>query len=136
MKTHTTFCLALSTHMSYHLMLRNRYALLTDSVLQTRQKPRNIIVRFVSYRDKAVFYANKNNLKGIIANSNNCYRIFINKALTKMRSIIYASARQAVRSGRAKRCCTTNGQRVPQKTNIFCSRRHLQVGSLVVSHRI
>lgn len=69
----------------------DKYAISTSHRLGplNKDKPRDIIVRFVRYRDKAVFYANKTNLKGFNANANNSYRIFINEALTKMRSIIY-----------------------------------------------
>lgn len=90
----------------------DKYAISTSHRLgpPNKDKPRNIIVRFVRYRDKAVVYANKTNFKGFNANSNNSHRIFINEALTKMRSIIYASARQAVRTGSAKGCWTTDGK--------------------------
>lgn len=90
----------------------DKYAISTSHILgpPNKEKPRDIIVRFVRYRDKAVVYANKTNLKGFNTNSNNSYRIFINEALTKKRSIIYASARQAVRTGSAKGCWTIDGK--------------------------
>lgn len=55
-------------------------------------------------------YANKSNLKGFNNNSTNNYKIFINEALTKRRSIIFSKTRQAVRNKCAKGCWTTDGK--------------------------
>lgn len=48
--------------------------------------PRDIIVRFVSYRDKARVFGNKRNLqqKNFNQNLSNKYKIYINEALTKL----------------------------------------------------
>ena len=75
---------------------------------QTR--PRDIIVRFVRYRDRASVYNNKKNLKGFNDNKNNGYRIFVNEALTRRRSALFSKARQVVRSGEAKGTWTYDGK--------------------------
>ena len=45
-------------------------------------KPCDIIVKFLSYRDRALVYNNKKNLKSYNANPSNRSCIFINEALT------------------------------------------------------
>ena len=75
---------------------------------QTR--PRDIIVRFVRYRDRASVYNNKTNLKRFNDNKNNGYRIFINKALTRRRPALISKARQVVRSWEAKGTWTYDGK--------------------------
>ena len=46
------------------------------------KRPQDIIVRFLSYSDRALVYSNKRNLKTHNSDPNNNYKIYINKALT------------------------------------------------------
>ena len=46
-------------------------------------RPRDIIVKFTSYRDRALVYAKKSNLKKYNKNDMNEHKIFINESLTK-----------------------------------------------------
>ena len=48
-------------------------------------RPRDIIVKFTSYRDRALVYAKKSNLKKYNKNDMNEHKIFINESLTKKR---------------------------------------------------
>lgn len=46
----------------------------------TRDPPRDIIVTFVGFRDRALVYSNKRNLKSYNQNPSNSYKIFVNDA--------------------------------------------------------
>lgn len=61
-------------------------------------KPRDIIVRFLSYRDRATVFHHKRNLKNYNHNPSTSSRVFINEALTKQRSNILFEARKLARS--------------------------------------
>lgn len=64
---------------------------------QSSKGPRDIIVRFVCYRDRARVFANKRNLKTFNQNDNG-YRIFVNEALTKRRTDLLFAGRSCVKS--------------------------------------
>lgn len=92
-------------------MFKYNRTLPTDSVLRTRKNHATSSFVLLDIETKPWFMLTKPTLKGstqtpIIYS----YRIFINEALTKKRSIIYASARQAVRTGSAKGCWTIDGK--------------------------
>ncbi|OWF43603.1 hypothetical protein KP79_PYT24893 [Mizuhopecten yessoensis] len=73
--------------------------------------PRDIIVRFVSYRDRAVVFRNKKNLK--LYNSsqkNNRCRVFINEALTKQRAALFKKTRDLVKDHKILSCWTYDGR--------------------------
>lgn len=52
----------------------------------TRHPPKDIIVKFVRFRDRALVYSNKRNLKSYNQNPSNSYKIFVNEALTTKRA--------------------------------------------------
>lgn len=52
----------------------------------TRDPPRDIIVKFVRFRDRALVYSNKRNLKSYNQNPSNSYKISVNEALTTKRA--------------------------------------------------
>ena len=56
--------------------------------------PRNLIVKFVRYTDRARVFNNKRNLKPFYNNPSKSYKIVINEALTKRRSNLYAELRK------------------------------------------
>lgn len=61
-------------------------------------KPRDIIVRFLSYRDRATVFYHKRNLKNYNHNPSTSSKVFINEAMTKQRSNIMFEARKLARS--------------------------------------
>lgn len=62
---------------------------------QDSKGPRDIIVRFMSYKDRT--FANKHNLKTLNQNDNG-YRIFVNEALTERRTDFLFAGRTCVKS--------------------------------------
>jgi hypothetical protein len=58
------------------------------------KRPRDIIVRFLSYRDRALVYTNKGNIKTHNSDPNNHYKIYINEAFTQQRAQLYKQTRQ------------------------------------------
>lgn len=52
----------------------------------TRDPPKDIIVKFVRFRDRALVNSNKRNLKSYNQNPSNSYKIFVNEALTTKRA--------------------------------------------------
>ncbi|XP_052704543.1 uncharacterized protein LOC128180457 [Crassostrea angulata] len=73
--------------------------------------PRDIIVKFVSYRDRAKVYGSKKNLKGYNNNpSKQTARIFINEALTHKRAHLYSEARALVKQKKINSCWTFDGR--------------------------
>ncbi|XP_061187086.1 uncharacterized protein LOC133195245 [Saccostrea echinata] len=82
-----------------------------------QDRPRDIIVRFVRYSDKVLVYNNKSNLKGWNDNPTNGYKIYINEALTRRRSMLFAKTREAVRNHRVKGCWTYDGKIYIKKNN-------------------
>lgn len=67
-------------------------------------KPRDILVKFVSYRSRAKLLHNKKNLKG-----SEFERVYLNDDLTRTRSFIFQQARQLVKARSAKGAWTTDG---------------------------
>lgn len=53
-------------------------------------KPRAIIVRFISYRDRDLVYLNKKNLKSYNNSPSNNNKVFINEALIRTRAKLFA----------------------------------------------
>lgn len=72
--------------------------------------PRDIIVRFVSYRDKARVFGNKRNLKNFNQNPSNKYKIYINEALTKPRAQLYYEVRKLVNNRELDSAWTYDGK--------------------------
>ena len=76
-----------------------------------KNRPRDIIVKFVSYRDRALVYGNKRNLK---AYNNNPTKktdpIYINEALTQTRSELFRKTRELVKSRKLHSCWTFDGR--------------------------
>lgn len=72
--------------------------------------PRDIIVRFVSYRDKARVFGNKRNLKNFNQNPSNKYKIYINEALTKPRAQLYYEVRKLVNNREVDSAWTYDGK--------------------------
>ena len=76
-----------------------------------QNRPRDIIVKFVSYRDRARVYGNKRNLK---AYNNNPTKktdpIYINEALTQTRSELFRKTRELVKSRKLHSCWTYDGR--------------------------
>lgn len=58
-------------------------------LLRDNKTPREIILRFVSCRDKTRVFGNTKNLKNFNLNPSNRYKIFVNEALTKKRTQLY-----------------------------------------------
>lgn len=82
----------------------------------TRDPPRDIIVKFVRYRDRALVYSNKRNLKSYNQNTSNNYKIFINEALTTKRAKLYAKLRRCRRDRLIQSCWTYEGNIFVKKT--------------------
>jgi hypothetical protein len=80
-------------------------------------KPRDIIVKFCSYRIRALVYANKRNLKSHNKNPSSKSRIFINEALTRQRSEIYNEARKLVREDSINSAWTYDGKIIVKLKN-------------------
>lgn len=80
----------------------------------SHSRPRDIIVKFVSYRDRARIYGNKRNLK---AYNNNPTKktdpIYINEALTRTRSELFRKTRELVKLRKINSSWTYDGR-------IFC----------------
>jgi hypothetical protein len=83
----------------------------------TTKGPRDIIVKFVSYRDRAWVFASKRNLKTFNANKDNGYRIFVNEALTKRRSDILFAARKLVKERKLDSVWTYDGRIIAKSKN-------------------
>lgn len=79
-------------------------------------KPRDIIVKFLSYRDRALVYNNKKNLKSYNANPSNRSRIFINEALTRTRNQLFFKTRKLAAAKQIDSVWTYDG-RIIIKTN-------------------
>ncbi|XP_062606558.1 uncharacterized protein LOC134268329 [Saccostrea cucullata] len=73
------------------------------------QRPRDIIVKFVSYRDRALIYAKKSNLKPFNENEQNNYKIFVNEALTKKRAELLFQTRLLVKNKALEQAWTYDG---------------------------
>ena len=74
------------------------------------KRTRDIIVRFLSYRNHALVYANKGNLKTHNRDPNNHYKIYINEALTQQRAKLYKLTRQLFKDKTIASCWTSDGK--------------------------
>jgi hypothetical protein len=83
----------------------------------TTKGPRDIIVKFISYRDRARVFASKRNLKTFNANKDNGYQIFVNEALTKRRSDILFAARKLVKERKLDSVWTYDGRIIVKSKN-------------------
>lgn len=72
-------------------------------------RPRDIIVKFVSYRDRALVYAKKN-LKTYNQNKMNDQKIFINDSLTKRRMDLLITTIRLLKEKRVDSVWTYNGR--------------------------
>lgn len=72
--------------------------------------PRDIIVRFVSYRDKARVFGEKKNLKNFNKNPSIKYKIYVNEALTKPRAQLHYEVRWLVNNGELDSAWTYDGK--------------------------
>lgn len=76
-------------------------------------KPRDIIVRFLGYRDRAKVFHHKHNLKNYNHNSSTSLKVFINEALTELRSTkILFEARKLARSRLVDSVWTYDGRTI------------------------
>ncbi|XP_062608448.1 uncharacterized protein LOC134270265 [Saccostrea cucullata] len=74
-------------------------------------KPRDIIAKFVSYREKARVYGNKRNLKSYNHNpSKQTGPIYVNEALTSRRAELYGKTRELVKKKKVDSCWTYDGR--------------------------
>lgn len=73
-------------------------------------KPRDIIVRFISYRD--LVYLNKKNLKSYNNNpsNNNRVLIYVNEVLTRTRAKLFAQTRRLQKEKFIAGCRTMDGR--------------------------
>lgn len=74
-------------------------------------KPRDIIVRFISYRD--LVYLNKKNLKSYNnnpSNNNNRVLIYVNEVLTRTRAKLFAQTRRLHKEKFIAGCRTMDGR--------------------------
>lgn len=78
--------------------------------------PRDIIVKFVRYRDRALVYGNKKNLKNYNNNPSSGYKVFVNEALTKTRAKMFSRLRKCKRDGLIDSCWTYEGNIFVKKT--------------------
>ena len=69
---------------------------------------RDIIVKFVSYRDRALVFKNKKNLKEY--NTTNKTNLYVNEALTQRRALLYKSARELHKKKLISNCWTYDGK--------------------------
>ena len=74
------------------------------------KRTRDIIVRFLSYRDRALVYTNKRNLKTHKSDPHNHYKIYINEALTQQRAKLYKLTRQLFKDKTIASCWTSDGK--------------------------
>jgi len=75
-------------------------------------KPRDILVKFVSYGSRAKLLLNKKNLKGSEFDG-----VFLNEDLTRTRSLLFQQARQLVKTKLAKGAWTSDGTIVIKSHN-------------------
>ena len=74
------------------------------------QRPRDIIVRFISYRDRALVYSNKRNLKTHNDNPETKSKLYINEALTVPRANLFRKTRELLKSKIIASCWTIDGK--------------------------
>ena len=73
-------------------------------------RPRDIVVKFLSYRDRDVVFRNKKNLKSFNRNPSNRDRVFINEALTRPRAKLFAQARRLQKENLIESTWTIDGR--------------------------
>lgn len=72
-------------------------------------KIRDIIIRFISYRDRALVFSNKKNLKGS-NDQNTDSKLYVNEALTAKRAGLFKKTRQLKRDKLIGNCWTHDGK--------------------------
>lgn len=76
---------------------------------QRGKNHRDIIVKFQSYRDRHLVFTNKRNLKSYNRNPSNNSRIYINEALTRHRSKLFAAVRRLAKNKTIENAWTADG---------------------------
>lgn len=79
-------------------------------------RPRDIIVKLTSYRDRALVYAKKSNLKTYNQNELNAHKIFINESLTRKRMDLLVATKKIFKEKRINSVWTYDG-RIMAKTH-------------------
>jgi hypothetical protein len=74
------------------------------------KRPRDIIVRFLSYCDHALVYTNKRNLKTHNSDPISHYKIYINETLAQQRAKLYKQTRQLFKDKKIASCWTSDGK--------------------------
>lgn len=73
-------------------------------------KSKDLIVRFICYRDCANVFHHKRNLKNYNQNPSTSSKVFIKEALTKLRLTILFKASKLVRNKLVNSVCTYDGR--------------------------
>ena len=73
--------------------------------VDTKRRPREIIIKFATYRARQKFYKKRTSLRSSRATSG----VYVNKHLTRKRSELYYNARQLVKNNRVRRTWTSDG---------------------------
>lgn len=76
----------------------------------TKNRPRDIIIRFISYRDRDLVFRNKKNLKSFNECQSPDRRLYVNEALTQRRASLYKKTRDLFRNKKIKNCWTHDGK--------------------------
>jgi len=76
----------------------------------TKNRPRDIIIRFISYRDRDLVFRNKKNLKSVNERQSPDRRLYVNEALTQRRASLYKKTRDLFRNKKIKNCWTHDGK--------------------------
>ena len=80
----------------------------THRVGPTGGTKRDIIVRFISYRDRDLVFRNKRNLK--LRNASATSKVFVNEALTRKRASLFKKVRDLKKDSRIAECWTQDGK--------------------------
>ena len=75
-----------------------------------KNRPRDIIIRFISYRDRDLVFRNKKNLKSFNQRQSPDRRLYVNEALTQRRASLYKKTRDLFRNKKIKNCWTHDGK--------------------------
>ena len=76
----------------------------------TKNRPRDIIIRFISYRDRDLVFRNKKNLKSFNERQSPDRRLYENEALTQRRASLYKKTRDLLTNKKIKNCWTHDGK--------------------------
>jgi len=82
---------------------------ITDSKSKP-SRPRDIIIRFISYRNRDLVFRNKKNLKTHNQSQPPEHRLYVNEALTKRRANLFKKTRDLLRDRKVKNCWTHDGK--------------------------